>query len=240
MTINTEIKQRIFTAADELYAENLNGEFPNIEAVRQRSRAGMSNVVEAMKEWRSKQRTRTRVVHDPLPAELQEAFQGATQSLWRTAQQLANETLNAARTAFEAERNDLVELSTEQSVALERQAAELEAAQVRIAELEAQLMATVEQQRQQSAELADLREQNDDNQRLANLAQETPKKQSAGRTSCVPSWIAPIETRIRYGKSAKKMNGSMKRSSRPLHRHAKTRQGSGASWNPIKNKTPSY
>jgi len=52
MALNQEIKERIFAAADELHAASPNGEFPNVEAVRQLSRAGMNNVVEAMKEWR--------------------------------------------------------------------------------------------------------------------------------------------------------------------------------------------
>lgn len=42
--------------ADELYAASEDGEYPRIEDVRQLSRAGMNNVVEAMKEWRQQQR----------------------------------------------------------------------------------------------------------------------------------------------------------------------------------------
>ncbi len=89
MALNQEIKERIFAAADELHAASPNGEFPNVEAVRQLSRAGMNNVVEAMKEWRAKQRKQVQAVREPLPAELHGVLQTAGQSLWETAQQLA-------------------------------------------------------------------------------------------------------------------------------------------------------
>lgn len=150
MALNQEIKERIFIAANELYAEDSSGEFPNIEIVRQRSRAGMNYVVEAMKEWRAMQRKQVQAFHDPLPDELQRVLKIAAQSLWDTAQQLANESLDAARSAFEVERNDLAELSRQQSDAFETQAAELEAARSRIKELEAQVAELIEQQRQQA------------------------------------------------------------------------------------------
>lgn len=125
MALNQEIKERIFAAADELHAASPNGEFPNVEAVRQLSRAGMNNVVEAMKEWRAKQRKQVQAVREPLPAELHGVLQTAGQSLWETAQQLANESLEAARAAFEAEKTDLTELSAQQSAAFEAQTGEI-------------------------------------------------------------------------------------------------------------------
>jgi len=43
MATYQEIKKRIFTAAaDKLYAANIDGNFPNIETVRQLNRARMS------------------------------------------------------------------------------------------------------------------------------------------------------------------------------------------------------
>lgn len=172
MALNQEIKERIFAAADELHAASPNGEFPNVEAVRQLSRAGMNNVVEAMKEWRAKQRKQVQAVRAPLPAELHGVLQRAGQSLWETAQQLANESLEAARAAFEAEKTDLTELSAQQSAAFEAQTGELEAAQARIVELEAQAAAAIEQQQKQASELAELRTQHEDSQRRAILAEQ--------------------------------------------------------------------
>lgn len=126
MALGQDIKERIFTAADELYAASDTGEFPNVEAVRQLSRAGMNNVVEAMKEWRQKQRKQVQTVREPMPAAMLAVLQETGQSLWATAQQLANESLEAAKAAFEAEKNDLMQLSVEQSEAYEMLAGALE------------------------------------------------------------------------------------------------------------------
>jgi colicin import membrane protein len=136
MALSQDIKDRIFAAADELYAITTDGEYPNVEAVRQRSRAGMNNVVEAMKEWRQRQRTQVQAVREPLPADLQGVVQTMGQHFWETAQQLANESLDAAKIAFEAEKSDLVQLSNEQSEAYELQVIELSTARDRIVELE--------------------------------------------------------------------------------------------------------
>lgn len=139
MASSQDIKQRIFAAADALHAASVNGEFPSVETVRQESRAGMNNVVEAMKEWRQNQRKQFQAVREPLPTELHGVVQSMGQTLWERAQQMANESLNAVKVAFEAEKSDLIQLSAEQSEAFEAQARELEAAHARIVELEQQV-----------------------------------------------------------------------------------------------------
>ena len=108
MALSQDIKERIFAAADALHAASETGEFPSVEAVRQESRAGMNNVVEAMKEWRQNQRKQVQAVREPLPVELHGVVQSMGQSLWETAQQLANESLDAAKVAFETEKSDLI------------------------------------------------------------------------------------------------------------------------------------
>lgn len=122
MTINQEIKERIFTAADELYAASKDGEYPRIEDVRQLSRAGMNTVAEVMKEWRQLQRKQIQTIREPIPADLQVVLQEMGQSLWATALQLVNNSLEAARATFEAERTDLIELSEQLSEAFDKQA----------------------------------------------------------------------------------------------------------------------
>lgn len=139
MALSTDIKERIFAAADSLHAASETGEFPSIEAVRQESRAGMNNVVTAMKEWRQNQRKQIQAVREPLPADLNSALLSMGQSVWDTAQALANESLDAVRQAFEAEKDDLTQLSAEQSEAYEGIAIELEKAHERSARLEREL-----------------------------------------------------------------------------------------------------
>lgn len=159
MALSQDIKERIFAAADALHAASETGEFPSVEAVRQESRAGMNNVVEAMKEWRQNQRKQVQAVREPLPVELHGVVQSMGQSLWETAQQLANESLDAAKVAFETEKSDLIQLSAEQSEAFETQAAELDKAQRHIAELERQALAAKQQIEMTGTVLADTRDE---------------------------------------------------------------------------------
>ncbi|EAU9426875.1 DNA-binding protein [Salmonella enterica] len=158
MALPAEIKERIFAAADVLFAASETGEFPNVEAVRQESRAGMNYVVEAMKEWRQNQRRQVMTVRDPLPPELHTVIQEAGQHFWTSARQLANESLDAARSAFESEKNDLIQLSAEQSAAFESQATELAITLERLAELERQAAEAGESEREMSRTLEATRE----------------------------------------------------------------------------------
>src|SRR5882672_10389362 len=127
--MNEEIRDRIIAAAEELYAKSENGEFPNVEAVRQRSKASMNSVVEVLREWRHQQRQQFKTTREPLPGILQEEMNQLGQSIWETAQSLANESLDTARAAFESEKADLAKLSAEQSEAFESVNAELEKTQ---------------------------------------------------------------------------------------------------------------
>lgn len=170
MALSQDIKERIFAAADALHAASETGEFPSVEAVRQESHAGMNNVVEAMKEWRQKQRKQVQAVREPLPVELHGSVLSMGQSLWETAQQLANESLDAAKVAFETEKSDLVQLSAEQSEAFETQAAELDNAQRHIAELERQALAAKQQIEMTGTVLADTRDELRAAKQAADLA----------------------------------------------------------------------
>lgn len=132
--MNQDVKDRICAAADRLFAASETNEFPTVEQVRKEARASMNNVVEVLKEWRQKQRTVVRSVMEPLPEALHLAVLEFGQSLWKTAQDKANESLEVARSAFEAEKADLTRLSLEQSQAFEQQALELEALRAELAQ----------------------------------------------------------------------------------------------------------
>jgi len=64
------------------------------------------------------------------------------QSVWDTAQGLANEALESARAAFELEKSDITRLSIEQSEAFDSISAELEQARTENATLRAELDTT--------------------------------------------------------------------------------------------------
>jgi colicin import membrane protein len=125
MATSQEVRDRIWSAADALFAQSQNDEYPRIEDVRVASKAGMAAVVDVMKEWRQAQRQSVQAIRQPLPSVLQTVVQNTAQQVWETAQQLANESLEAARVAFEAEKADLHEMSNQQSAAFDTQALEL-------------------------------------------------------------------------------------------------------------------
>lgn len=128
MAIRDDVRTRIYEAADKLLADSADGSLPTVDAVRQLSQANMNSVVEGMKDWRAKQRKQVQDIKEPLPAELMTQVQGLGQGLWESALYLANESLSAARTAFEAEKIDLQQLSLQQSSAFDRVSEELAAA----------------------------------------------------------------------------------------------------------------
>jgi len=139
MAISTEIRERIYAAADELLAANEKGEWPTVEEVRQASRAGMAAVVECMRDWRAKQR-RPSVTLPALPAELATIVQDAAARLWAAAQKHAADNMAAQQAALETERAEILELSAQQSAAFEAQTAELERLQEEIISLKANLL----------------------------------------------------------------------------------------------------
>jgi colicin import membrane protein len=80
--------------------------------------------------------------------------QAALSALWTEAQELANESLNVAQAAWDAERAEAEKLRVELSSAFETQGAELEALKVKLAEVEgkaAAAAAAAERERAESA-----------------------------------------------------------------------------------------
>ncbi|MGU5673142.1 DNA-binding protein, partial [Aeromonas caviae] len=172
MAVSAEVKERIIAAANALYERSPTGEYPTVEAVRQESRAAMSTVVEVMKGWRESQRKQVQVVREPLPLPLQEHVRALGQSFWETAQLLANESLDAARAGFEAEKSDLLQLSAEQSAAFELQAMELETAQEQIAAQAEQLALNAEALKTLTQQMDAIRQQWQAAEQATALAQQ--------------------------------------------------------------------
>lgn len=151
-----EIKDRIFAAADRLLAMSETGDIPTVEQVRKEAQASMNNVVEALKEWRQKQRSVVKDVVEPLPEVLQGVILEMGQLVWKTAREKANEALESARASFEAEKNDLARLSQEQSQAydlLSQEADECRAELLQAVQEVEEKNQTIEDQQRQMAKL---------------------------------------------------------------------------------------
>lgn len=135
-TIPAEHRERIISAAVELYEQNGKTTFPTVDAVRRAARVDMNAASVVMREWRRAQTVQAAPVAATVPDVVQQASAAALAAMWAQAQEQANESLRTAQAACEAERADLDAMREEVADAYEAQARELEAAQRRIADLE--------------------------------------------------------------------------------------------------------
>jgi colicin import membrane protein len=136
MDINPEIRERILNAAQQLFEGSGRLELPTVDAVRRLSKTNMNDASAVMKEWRRLQIVSASAAVVSVPDRVQQASQSALSALWTEAQELANEALNVAQTAWDAERAEAEKLRVELSSAFETQGAELEALKVKLAEVE--------------------------------------------------------------------------------------------------------
>jgi len=155
MEINPEVRDRIIDAAERLYAEANRERLPTVDQVRRAARADMNTTSIVMREWRRAQTARPASVTVDVPERVQEVMQAAVATVWREAQELANESLAAAQQAWEVERAEADTLRTELAEAYEQQAVELEACKRQLADAQAAARAEIDRL---TAELEQMRE----------------------------------------------------------------------------------
>ena len=136
MDTNPEIRERILAAANQLFEQSGRKELPTVDAVRKLSKTSMNDASAVMREWRRLQIVSASAAVVSVPERVSQASQAALSALWTEAQELANESLNVAQAAWDAERAEAVKLRVELSSALETQGAELEALKVKLSEVE--------------------------------------------------------------------------------------------------------
>ena len=125
MELAKDTRDRIFAAADSLYEQAGRAAFPTVDAVRKVARVNMNDASAGMKEWRRAQTAQAAPVAVQVPEAVQQASSAALASLWKEAQELANESLRAAQAGWDAERIEAETLNKQMADAYESQAAEL-------------------------------------------------------------------------------------------------------------------
>lgn len=148
MEINTDIRARVLAAADQLYEEGGRDALPTVDAVRRAARASMGDTSAVMKEWRRQRTAQAVPVAVTVPEPVAQANNAALAALWRQAQEFAAETLQAAKAAWESERQELDALRQEVAAAYETQATELE-------QTKDQLATTQQEQQTTASELVE-------------------------------------------------------------------------------------
>jgi chromosome segregation ATPase len=136
MDTNPEIRERILAAAQTLFEQSGRKELPTVDAVRKLSKTSMNDASAVMREWRRSQIVAASAAVVSVPEKVSQASAAALSTLWTEAQELANESLNVAQAAWDAERAEAEKLRVELSSAFETQGAELEALKVKLAETE--------------------------------------------------------------------------------------------------------
>src|SRR5690554_1645864 len=155
MEISNDIRARIIDAADQLYQDTNRERFPTVDQVRRAARADMNTTSAVMKEWRRQQTAAPAAVAVAIPERVQDAMSAALATVWSEAQELANESLTAAKQAWEIERADADTMRAELADAYEQQAQELDTCKQQLTEAQAENMAAEQQRQEQAQELAE-------------------------------------------------------------------------------------
>lgn len=144
--VSPDIFRRINDAADQLFVENGQTTFPNVDGVRRRARANMNDVSLVMRDWRKRHSAPIEAVEDELPATLRDAGSQLLKSFWHEASVLANTHLQEAQATWERERAELDEMRNQLAAAFDAQTGELAASQNALADFKHQLQAAIASQ----------------------------------------------------------------------------------------------
>lgn len=128
IAIPSDVRERITTAAAELFEQSGRQAMPTVDTVRRAARVDMNAASAVMKEWRRAQTAQAAPVAVSVPQAVQQASSVAVATIWLQAQELANESLRSAQAAWGVERGELDAMRQELAEAFERQAIELDAA----------------------------------------------------------------------------------------------------------------
>lgn len=189
MDINDEIKQRIFSTADRLYAENDRSKFPTVDEVRRAAKTDMNAASVAMKEWRRQQTTHVEQVAVSVPESVNDAFSAALASAWQAAVAHANKSLDDARSAWDAEKKEAEEHRTQLATAYDNlhqqfitSESELHVCTQYRAQLESDLDTLRTELEKQAHQIADLTRQNEEKKaRIEELKSESSDQRQQHR-----------------------------------------------------------
>ena len=139
MDLNQDTRARIFAVANALYEEGGRNTFPTVDAVRRAAKVDMNAASLVMREWRRMQTAAPAPAAVAVPDRLRQAQDSALAALWAEAQEIANEALKAAQSAWDAERAEAEALRAELAAAFEGVRSELEVSTTRLADVEREL-----------------------------------------------------------------------------------------------------
>lgn len=134
MDMPKETRDRIFKAADTLFADAGRDSFPTVDAVRRAARVSMGDASTAMKAWRKAQLLQSAPSSSPVPEAIEQLHRQSLASLWQAAQERAEVAHRVTRSEWEAERTEAETLNQQLADAYEEQATEVARLQERVAQ----------------------------------------------------------------------------------------------------------
>lgn len=137
-----DARERVFAVATQIFDESGRQTMPTVDQVRRLAKVDMHAATAAMREWRRQQTAQAAPIAVTVPEVVAKANEQAVAQLWTQAQELANQSLREAQSAWDAERTELDQMRIELSDAFESQADELELARSRIDALENEVRET--------------------------------------------------------------------------------------------------
>lgn len=127
--VQTDVAARIVAAADELFENSGRTATPNVDTVRRKAHVNMNDASRVMRAWRLAQRSAAAPVPNAIPERVREATQSLLLTVWTTATELANSSLQAAQASWENERVEAEGIRAQLAAAFDAQSAELQVAQ---------------------------------------------------------------------------------------------------------------
>jgi len=124
--IPTEIRDRVISAANDLYLQSNYEKIPTVDQVRRESRVDMNAASCVMKEWRDSLTLKSRHTEIAIPEALQQMMNSTVAPIWQYATELAHQSLHKAQAEWEAERQRDEAIRIELSDTCDLQTEELE------------------------------------------------------------------------------------------------------------------
>lgn len=122
----TEIRDRVISAANDLYLQSNYEKIPTVDQVRRESRVDMNAASCVMKEWRDSLTLKSRHTEIAIPEALQQMMNSTVAPIWQYATELAHQSLHKAQAEWEAERQRDEAIRIELSDTCDLQTEELE------------------------------------------------------------------------------------------------------------------
>lgn len=122
----SEVQERIFSAADELFEESDREKAPTVDQVRRLARVDMNAASAGMREWRRLRMNQGAQNAVVVPESIMQVAQQMVGALWSQSQALANQAFRDQQAAWETERAELEQVHGELSAAYEVQESQID------------------------------------------------------------------------------------------------------------------